>query len=190
VGKFAPVCCTKNYRMRSNSLLAALAFGVVAVTQAVLFSAETRAEDNWRTYHNDRYGTTIEYPDIFKPGTPPDNDDGLAFKSADGADFSVFASYNALDFDLTSFQEFAAKNLDAGSAVTYRTHGVNWFVLSGTKGDGIFYQRNLLSHGGQMTEGFVMNYPARLKETYDPIVARMAKSFRPGSGYQTPSEKR
>jgi len=42
--------------------------------------------DDWRTYHNDRYGTTIDYPSIFKPGTPPDSDDGLAFTSADGAD--------------------------------------------------------------------------------------------------------
>jgi hypothetical protein len=37
-----------------------------------------------------------------------------------------------------------------------------------------------------MTEGFVITYPANLKQTYDPIVARMAKSFRPGTGFQTP----
>jgi hypothetical protein len=37
-----------------------------------------------------------------------------------------------------------------------------------------------------MTEGFVMSYPAGLKQTYDPIVARMAKSFRSGTGFQTP----
>jgi hypothetical protein len=35
-------------------------------------------------------------------------------------------------------------------------------------------------------QGFVMSYPAALKETYDPIVARMAKSFRSGTGFQTP----
>jgi len=28
-----------------------------------------------------------------------------------------------------------------------------------------------------MTEGLVMSYPAGLKQKYDPIVARMAKSF-------------
>jgi hypothetical protein len=37
-----------------------------------------------------------------------------------------------------------------------------------------------------MSEGFVMSYPPALKATYDPIVARMAKSFRSGSGFQTP----
>ena len=41
-------------------------------------------------------------------------------------------------------------------------------------------------HRKEMTEGFVMTYPARLKQLYDPIVARMAKSFRSGSGFQAP----
>jgi hypothetical protein len=31
-----------------------------------------------------------------------------------------------------------------------------------------------------------MSYPAALKRTYDPIVARMAKTFRSGSGLQAP----
>ncbi len=100
-------------------------------------------------------------PAFFKPGTPPDANDGLAFKSADGADFSVFASYNALDFDLASFQDFIVKNLEPGAVVTYQTHRDNWFVISGTKGaDRIFYERHLLSHGAQMTEGFVISYPS------------------------------
>jgi hypothetical protein len=37
-----------------------------------------------------------------------------------------------------------------------------------------------------MTEDFVISYPAALKATYDPIVARMAKSFRSGIGFQSP----
>jgi len=40
-----------------------------------------------------------------------------------------------------------------------------------------------------MIEGLVISYPASLKATYDPIVARMAKSFRSGSGFQTPRSK-
>jgi hypothetical protein len=165
-----------------------LALAVVTLLANVSLTRNAAADD-WRTYHNDRYGTTIEYPDIFKPGTPPDNNDGLKFKSADGADFSVFASYNALDFDLAGFREFTVKNLDAGAVVTYQAHGDNWFVISGTMGaDRIFYERHILSHGKEMTEGFVMSYPAGLKQKYDPIVARMAKSFRPGTGFQTPAK--
>jgi hypothetical protein len=42
----------------------------------------------------------------------------------------------------------------------------------------VFYERYLLSHGGEMTEGFVMSYPIRVKQKYNAVVARMAKSFR------------
>ena len=152
--------------------------------------AQTSGAPNWRTYQNDRYGTTIDYPDIFKAEPPPDNDDGRRFKSADGAEFAVFASYGALDFDLAGYQKYILEKLDPGEAVTYQAHGDNWFVISGSEGDGIFYERYMLSHGKEMAEGFVegfvMSYPAALKQTYDPIVARMAKSFRSGSGFQSP----
>jgi hypothetical protein len=162
------------------------------VTLALCFAAaapaaaQTSGAPNWRLYQNDRYGTTIDYPDLFKAEPPPDNDDGRRFKSADGAEFAVFASYDALDLDLAGYRQFILKNLDPGKTVTYQAHGDNWFVISGTRGDGIFYERYMLSHGKELSEGFVMSYPAALKATYDPIVARMAKSFRSGSGFQTP----
>jgi hypothetical protein len=174
----------QDWRMQRSLL-----FAMVVTILAGISSTRMATADDWRLYQNDRYGTTIDYQDIFKPEPPPDNDDGRSFKSADGADFSVFASYNALDFDLAGFREFTMKNLDASAVVTYQAHGDNWFVVSGTKGAGrIFYERHILSHGGQMTEGFVMSYPAAGKQKYDPIVARMAKSFRPGTGFQTPDK--
>jgi hypothetical protein len=152
------------------------------------------AADDWRIYQNDRYGTTIEFPPAFKPLPPPDNDDGRKFESADGGSFAVFASFNVDDYDLAQYRDSILKNLDAGSVVTYqaqgRTNGDDWFVISGTKGDTIFYQKHRLSYRGEMTEGFVITYPARLKEAYDPIVAQMANSFRSGNGFQTPRRKR
>ena len=46
-----------------------------------------------------------------------------------------------------------------------------------------------MSHGKEMTESFVASYPAGLKQKYDPIVARMSKSFRAGRGFQTPEKR-
>jgi hypothetical protein len=162
------------------------------VTLAICFAAaapaaaQTSGTPKWRTYQNDRYGTTLDYPDFFKAEPPPDNDDGRRFKSADGAEFAVFASYNALDFDLAGYQKYILENLGPGKAVSYQAHGDDWFVISGTEADGIFYERYMLSHREEMTEGFVMSYPVALKQLYDPIAARMAKSFRSGTGFQTP----
>jgi hypothetical protein len=129
---------------------------------------------------------TATYPDSFKPQPAPDSDDGREFKSADGANFIVSASYNALDFTVAKYRDFIVKNLNPDARLTYEARGDNWFVISGTKGGDIFYERHLLSHAAQMTEGFVMSYPMALKQTCDPITARMAKSFRSGSGFQTP----
>jgi len=171
--------------MRWNLSLATM----LLAAAAVVFAGRAACAETWRSYHNDRYGTTIDYPDDFTPGNPPEINDGLSFTSSDGASFSVFASFNAFDFDLAGYQDFIIKNLAAGKVITYRAHGDNWFVISGTnEPDDVFYERYLLSHGREMTEGFVMSYPARLKLKYDPIVARMAKSFRPGSGFQTPGK--
>jgi hypothetical protein len=158
----------------------------ILVVLAMMSFAAIAGADHWLTYHNDRYGTTIDYPDFFKAQPPPDSDDGREFKSADGADFTVSALYNALDFNLAKYRDFIVKNLDPGEAVTYEARGDNWFVISGTKGADIFYERHLLSHGAQMTEDFVIAYPAALKHTYDSIVTRMAISFRSGTGFQTP----
>ena len=170
-------------KVLSALVAAVLAFGTIGALA-----------DDWRLYQNERYGTTIEYPPSFKPLPPPDNNDGRKFESADGGAFSVFASFNALDYSLVEYRDSILKNLDAGSVVTYQaqsqTDGDDWFVISGTKGDDIFYEKHRLSYRGEMIESLVISYPASLKATYDPIVARMAKSFRSGSGFQTPTRKR
>jgi hypothetical protein len=164
--------------MRCKSALAAM-------VTAILLPASAAKADNWLTYQNDRYGTTIDYPDLFKMQPPPDADDGRKFKSANGAEFTVSASYGGIDFTLATYHDFIVQHLDPGSVVTYEARGKNWFVVSGTVGDKIFYEKHRLSHGAEMTEDFVISYPAVAKQTYDPIVARMAKSFRSGSGFQT-----
>ena len=79
--------------MRARILLVVVVAAALTAS-LTLFGATARA-DNWRTYQNDRYGTTIDYPASFQPQPRPDNDDGRRFESADGADFAVFASYNA-----------------------------------------------------------------------------------------------
>jgi hypothetical protein len=151
---------------------------------ALVASAPAWAE-TWKTYRNERFGTTIEYPDRFRPGRPPDNGDGLGFKSADGAEFSVFGGLNVLEYDLAGLKEAIVKEREPGEQITYQADGPNWFVISGTRADRVFYERHLISHRSEITNGFVMSYPARLERAYDAVVTRMSKSFRAGRGVQT-----
>ena len=90
--------------------IAWLATVVLCFATAAPAVAQTFGAPNWRTYQNDRYGTTIDYPDFFKAEPPPDNDDGRRFKSADGAEFAVFASYGALDYDLAGYRKYILEN--------------------------------------------------------------------------------
>lgn len=140
--------------------------------------------ETWTTYRNTRFGTTIEYPSRFRPGRPPENNDGLSFVAADGATLSVWGSLNAMDHDLAGLESFLRENTGADERITYRAAGADWLVLSGTRGDRIFYKRHAFSHRNEIINAFEISYPARLAAAYDRIVARISRSLRPGSGYQ------
>lgn len=147
---------------------------------------ETSTREVWKTYFNDRFGTSIEYPSRFKPGRPPDNNDGQSFVAGDGAQLAVWGSFNALEHDVAGLEAFLREDPKEQEKITYRAAGKNWLVLSGTRGgDRLFYKRYILSHRNEVENAFEISYPAALAAAYDPIVARLSKSLRPGRGYQT-----
>jgi hypothetical protein len=144
------------------------------------------AQKVWKTYKNERFGTSIEYPaDKFIPQPPRTNIDGLRFVAADGAEFTVYAINNVLNQNLAAVQASALKARPLDEKITHRDRGPNWIVLSGTKANVIFYERHLLSHRGKIINELEILYPARLRRLYDPIVTRMSKSFRAGTGIRT-----
>jgi hypothetical protein len=142
-----------------------------------------QAQEAWTSYHNPRFGTAIDYPARFRPGRPPDNNDGLSFTAPDGATLRVWGSLNVLEHDVAGLETFLRES-EEGARITYRAAARNWLVLSGTRADHIFYQRHVFSHRNEVVNAFEISYPAKLAAVYDPIVARMAKSLRPGRGYQ------
>jgi hypothetical protein len=162
-----------------GAALTTISCGAVAQPRA------TSTPETWKTYFNDRYGTTIDYPTRFKPGPPPDNNDGQSFTADDGAELAVWGSLNALDHDVAGLEAFLRENPKEGETITYRAAGKNWLVLSGTRKDGVFYARYLFSHKSEVVNAFRIIYPAALASAYGPIVARLAKSLHAGRGYQT-----
>jgi serine/threonine-protein kinase len=146
---------------------------------------ETSTREIWKTYFNSRFGTSITYPARFTPGRAPDADDGLSFTADDGGKLAVWGSLNALEHDLPGLEAFLRENPKENEKITYRAAGKNWLVLSGTRGDRLFYTRYVLSHRNGVENAFEISYPATLAARYDPIVARIAKSLKAGRGYQT-----
>jgi len=164
----------------------ALIGAALAILASSTFSpAFAQRRETWKTYFNDRYGTSIEYPSRFKPGEPPDSNDGQTFTADDGAELAVWASYAAMNRDLAELEASLRENLKDNEKITYRASGKNWLVVSGTQGDKVFYKRYLLSHRNELENAVQLSYPASLATTYDPIVARIAKSLKAGRGFQT-----
>ena len=159
---------------------------LILTAAAVLAAGPAAAQKSWKTYKNERFGTSIEYPaDKFIPQPPPENGDGLRFITTDGAEFTVSAINNVLNQNLAAIETAALKDRPLDERITHRERGANWIALSGTKANVVFYERRLLSHRGKIINDFEILYPTRLRSLYAPIVARMAKSFHAGVGINT-----
>jgi hypothetical protein len=55
-------------------------------------------------------------------------------------------------------------------------------VLSGLRGDNIYYEKVLFACGGRIINAFALTYPQDRKLSFDPIVTGIEKSFRSSSG--------
>jgi hypothetical protein len=156
----------------------------ILVALIALAAAGARAEGGaWRSYHNERFGTTADVPSAWRAGPPPENNDGLIFTSPDGAaKLTISGSLNIWDNLKEGFDFYETPQ--EGEKITYKHHDRGSLTLSGTKGDRIFYTKHLLSCRGQIWNNIYLEYPAARKIEFDDLVAHVAKSLRPGAGYQ------
>ena len=56
--------------------------------------------------------------------------------------------------------------------ITYERGGATWIVVSGYKGDRIFYRKAMLACSGQSWHHLAFEYPAEQKESFDQFVTR------------------
>ncbi|UJW87287.1 hypothetical protein [Devosia sp. SL43] len=133
----------------------------------------------WTAYVNARFGTTIEYPSgLLAMQQAPDNDDGRTFRSPDGTvTLLVFGQYNIDGLDGPAM---VARDRDWGDygEVTYQSAKSDRYALSGYSDDRVFYRAARIDNQTGVVHVFEIEYPAAAKATWDPIVTRLAKSFR------------
>lgn len=149
----------------------------------VLFAASfCFGQTAYETYSNARFEYDLKYPaDIFTPQEEAQNSDGRAFHSKDGnAKVLVWGQYNALFKTLKT-----AYNADLRShpkGVSYKALLKDGYVISGVSGGKIFYQKTMLNgkdgDGGAVFATFLIEYKAADKTKFDPIVRKMAASFK------------
>ncbi|CDX17886.1 conserved exported hypothetical protein [Mesorhizobium sp. ORS 3324] len=131
------------------------------------------------TYVNARFGTACTFPDeIFSDRLPePENGDGQEWLSPDGASLICSGIYNVDNDTPKSFVAGEKANTGPGYKITYSKTGKNWAVLSGVKGDKVFYERRLFGKDDVIRSVWI-EYPSSLKAKYDPLTGAIASSLR------------
>ncbi len=137
-----------------------------------IVSAQT---PNYKTYTNARFGYSISYPaNLLKPQGEAENGDGQAFRAGDGrAEMRVWGQHNINNDSLRTVYDQAVSEWGAG--VSYKVMKQDWFVVSALVNGKIHYRKTMLRRGVLKT--FEIEYDESQKATYDPVTARVAKSF-------------
>ena len=78
------------------------------------------------------------------------------------------------------FKQWLIANAGGYDEVTYHPRGRSWFVLSGYRGDQIYYEKVMFSCRGNIANVIAITYPVAQRKLYDPVVERMEDRFRPG----------
>lgn len=176
-------------RLKGRAILPALGCGLLAATLALGFvpgpaaiqaaSAQDSfvpAGDGWATYVNERFGTSLAVPADFTPAAAPENGDGRRFTSED-ATLEVYA-WDNVDGETAESLKGRLIGSDGYSDVTYSPLGRSWLVISGYRGDNIFYEKYFFR--GDTVHGFGMEFPSAEKPYYDNVVEEIEDSFRAG----------
>jgi len=153
---------------------------VLAGLGAAALAASAARADDWKRYHNPRFGFAFDYPGWFKAADASANSDGNRFEAKDGAAILAYGSWNAQDEKPLTIEQHEAfvRGNDDYSGVTYRFADAKTLVLSGLRGDTVFYEKYLLVRDNDLILNLQITYPARLKDKYDPLIDRIAKSLR------------
>jgi hypothetical protein len=139
--------------------------------------------ESWRVYSNERFGTTADVPADWRAGSSPENSDGLRFTSPDGqASIAIYGGLHIWD----SVDEKAAiiEQPKEGETITYKHREPRAIVVSGTRGDRIFYLKSILSCRDNVWNSVRIEYPSSRKQAFDALVVHVAGSLRAGRSWQ------
>jgi hypothetical protein len=145
-------------------------------------------EDRWVTYDNPRFGYSLYYPSaIFDAQETPEDRKGRTFASKDGrAKIVVFGAINDEELSPNEYRRVLLEEFGGYDKLDYQPLGKTWFVLSGFRGENIYYQKVMFSCANQVINVFSVTFPTDEKPFYEGLIEIMEDRFRPGRGAETP----
>ncbi len=175
----------------SRAWASPLVFLILAVSGMAAQGAakyQPRAEENWATYHDARFGYSFYYPSaLFEAGQLPENGGGQTFNSKDGhAKIVVFATLNGEKFTPAQYRNVILKEFGGYDRMDYSPSGQTWFVLSGFRGENIYYQKVMFSCRNGVINALSITFPTAEKRFYERLVEIIEDHFKPGHGTDSP----
>ena len=167
--------------------LAVVLSGLVAVSAAPKY--QQMPADGWVTYVNDNLGYNFYYPStFFEPQAIATDTQAKTFLSPDKrAKIVVSAVENDESFTLAGYRAAILGEFGGYEQLDYSPTGQTWFVLSGFRGENIYYQKVLFSCGGRIINVVSITFPIADRAFYEGLVEVMEDNFRPGTGRDTPA---
>lgn len=147
---------------------------ILAAGLALLATLSAARAESWTSYRIAETGTSVDMPaSLFTEMAGKPEGYGQQFRTSDGrADLSVQAVSNQEGLSPAEF--LARKNPPSG--IIYKRITRNFFVVSSTRRDKIWYNRCNFARG--YVHCVLINYPAAEKRQWDGVVTRISHSLR------------
>src|SRR5262245_2830956 len=141
------------------------------------------AARSWVSYRNAAFGFALQYPGDVFVSEPAQSDGGRRFLSHDGrARLVISAAVNTSGITVSRHRRSLVEGHYKGATFDYAPQRSTWFVLSGTVGDDIFYQRVTFSCDRRAFHAWKLVYPVADRAFYDGIVEAIHRRYRHGNG--------
>jgi hypothetical protein len=136
----------------------------------------------WKLHHNAHFGFALKYPaELFTSETGEHDINDRLLVSRDGRSLlRIYSGPNSARTPISKYRTSLLRGRYAGAVLDYAPQRDSWFVLSGTLGQEMFYERVTFSCDGRSIHGWLLIYPLSERWLYDPIVEDIHRSYRYG----------
>ena len=150
----------------------------VAVLLSLLVTESLAGSLKWTVYEDDQFGCVLDYPAGLFHAEVPNPDEPRRFSSPDtDVYFRIKGVENASGWSPQAIRE-KYLSADMPGDVTYDRTKSDFVVLSGYRGQSIFYTKVAVSTDRHSACIFEITYPREQKKAFDKIVTRMSRSLR------------
>jgi hypothetical protein len=156
-------------------------FAVALSVIAAIGPAPSEASERWTDQNDPQFGFSYSFPQSMFASVEGDGKPGFHYFVADNVDakFLVGAWDKEDDATPEHFKRWMIANAGGYEEITYQPRGRSWFVLSGYRGDQIYYEKVMFSCGARVVNILAIAYPTSERHQFDPVVERMEDTFKP-----------